>query len=164
MLYLLDSNVLIDANRDYYPINRVPEFWCWLVYRGKQRKVKIPHEIYEELTTGKDALSEWIRENKSDMMSNEQTQDGLVDKVTRQGYAGDLTDEEILKMGRDPFLIAHALAVPGGRCVVTTEASKPTKIRANRHIPDVCRDLRVPCCNTFQLIRALDFSTGWRSR
>ena len=30
VLYLLDANVLIDANRDYYPIHRVPEFWDWL--------------------------------------------------------------------------------------------------------------------------------------
>ena len=35
MLYLLDSNVLIDANRDYYPIERVPEFWDWLVAMGE---------------------------------------------------------------------------------------------------------------------------------
>lgn len=34
MLYLLDANVLIDANRDYYPISRVPEFWDWLVHLG----------------------------------------------------------------------------------------------------------------------------------
>ncbi len=31
MLYLLDANVLIDADRDYYPIDRVPEFWDWIL-------------------------------------------------------------------------------------------------------------------------------------
>ena len=31
MLYLLDANVFIDANRDYYPLDRFPEFWDWLV-------------------------------------------------------------------------------------------------------------------------------------
>jgi len=36
MLYLLDANVLIDANRDYYPIARIPEFWEWLVYHGEE--------------------------------------------------------------------------------------------------------------------------------
>ena len=34
MLYLLDANVLIDANRDYYQIERVPEFWEWLISCG----------------------------------------------------------------------------------------------------------------------------------
>jgi len=32
LLYLLDANVLIAANRDYYPLGRVPEFWDWLVF------------------------------------------------------------------------------------------------------------------------------------
>jgi len=35
VLYLLDACVLIDANRDYYPIARVPEFWEWLLEMGR---------------------------------------------------------------------------------------------------------------------------------
>ena len=49
MLYLLDANVLIDANRDYYPIERVPEFWDWLIEKGELGHVKVPVEIYEEI-------------------------------------------------------------------------------------------------------------------
>lgn len=33
---------------------------------------------------------------------------------------------------------------------------------ANRHIPDVCDALGVPHCNTYELIRALDFTTQGR--
>ena len=51
VLYLLDANVLIDANRDYYPIERVPEFWDWLVEMGELGRVKIPLEIYEEIVS-----------------------------------------------------------------------------------------------------------------
>ena len=80
----------------------------------------------------------------------------------REGYAEDLTDEEITKMGRDPFLVAYALVAPAQRFVVTTEVSRPKRIRANRHIPDICRDLGVYCYNTFEFLRRLDFSTGWR--
>ncbi len=47
MLYLLDANTLIDAKRDYYPIDRVPEFWNWLVFHEKQGNIKIPVEVYE---------------------------------------------------------------------------------------------------------------------
>jgi len=162
LLYLLDANVLIDANRDYYPVSRVPEFWSWLRHTGEQGKAKIPEEIYEELVEGRDPLSDWLRDYKRHMLLSESVRPDLIDDVIRQGYAEDLTDEEITKMGRDPFLVAHALAFPGQRCVVTTEASKPKRTRANRHIPDVCRDLGVPSCNTFEFLRRLDFSTGWR--
>lgn len=50
MLYLLDANVLIDANRDYYPIERVPEFWDWLVSQGLQGVVKIPIDMYADIS------------------------------------------------------------------------------------------------------------------
>jgi len=51
----------------------------------------------------------------------------LVSKVTDEGYAPDLTDDEVEKIGRDPFLIAYALAAVGERCIVTTEVSKPAE-------------------------------------
>ena len=61
MLYLLDANVLIDAHRDYYPLERVPEFWDWLLDRGATQQVKIPLEMYEEILVGKeDDLTRWL--------------------------------------------------------------------------------------------------------
>ena len=65
MLYLLDANVLIDANRDYYPLGRVPEFWDWLVDRATKQQVKIPLEMYEEVLAGKeDDLTRWLKDNR----------------------------------------------------------------------------------------------------
>ena len=163
MLYLLDANVLIDANRDYYPLARVPEFWDWLVDRGTRRRVKIPLEMYEEVLVGRDDdLTRWLKDNRGALRLDEDVDAALVARVTATGYAPDLSEEELERMGRDPFLIAHALRDPARRTVVTTEVSKPKKLRANRHIPDVCDDLKVYCCNTFDLIEALDFTTGRR--
>ena len=73
MLYLLDANVLIEANRDYYPIDRVPEFWDWLIAMGENGRVKIPLEIYEEVTDGNDAVAVWLRDNKDILLLNEDT-------------------------------------------------------------------------------------------
>lgn len=49
MLYLLDANVLIDANRDYYPLDRVPEFWEWLEHQGRAGAAAVCREISAEL-------------------------------------------------------------------------------------------------------------------
>ncbi|WP_216361514.1 DUF4411 family protein [Candidatus Chloroploca asiatica] len=65
------------------------------------------------------------------------------------------------KIGRDPFLVAYALAVPP-RCVVTVEVSRPARKRQNRKVPDVCTSLGVQWCNTFTLIRELGFRTSWQ--
>ncbi len=164
MLYLLDANVLIDANRDYYPIERVPEFWEWLVYMGHKGSVKIPIEIYEEFKGGKDELATWARtqEVKSALLLNDEVNVALVSHVANIGYANDLTDDEVYKIGRDPFLIAYALEFKHERCVVTTEVSKPRRQRANRHVPNVCESLDVRWCDTFYFIRALDFRTNWK--
>ena len=61
MIYLLDANTLIDANRDYYPLKAVPQFWTWLLHHGKSNSVKIPIEIYEEIKIGKDKLADWVK-------------------------------------------------------------------------------------------------------
>ena len=137
LLYLLDANVLIDANRDYYPIARVPEFWEWL-HQAALERTRVPLEIYEELTDGVDALAQWMKDYRHAVVLQESVREDLVAEVTSEGYADDLDDEEIEKLGRDPFLIAYAYAYADKelRCVVTTEASRPKRDRANRHIPD----------------------------
>ena len=165
MLYLLDANVLIDANRDYYPMDRVPEFWSWLEHFGSNEQVKIPVEVYEELSgSKKDLLAEWAKDAnvKEALLLNEDASPPLVAQVTEMGYASDLNDVEIKKVGRDPFLIAYALSDPGNRCIVTTEVSKPSAQRGNRKVPDVCAQFGVPTCTSFEFIRRLNFRTDWQ--
>ncbi len=165
MIFLLDADSLIDANRDYYPISRVPEFWSWLLHQGENGNIKIPLEILEELQRGNDALASWSKDFQvqSQILLDEEVDPSLVQRVVRMGYAPDLTDIEIESLGRDPFLIAYGLVDPSIRVIVTTESPKPTKIRQNKKIPDVCDSLNIHWCDTFQLIRSLDFSTGWNN-
>ncbi|CEJ10792.1 hypothetical protein BN1110_01076 [bacterium YEK0313] len=166
MIHLLDANVLINANRLYYQIERVPEFWDWLRHMGEQGHVKIPTEIYEEMTDATDALADWLRyqDTKDALLFDEESDVALVQRVINQGYAPDLTDVEIEKVGRDPFLIAAALFDPANRCVVTAEVSKPTTTRTNRRVPDVCNTFGVSWMDSFGLIRVLNFSTSWRAQ
>lgn len=164
MLYLLDANVLIDSNRDYYPIERVPEFWEWLAYVGEQGFVKIPIEVYEEIKVGHDSLATWVKEDSIEnaLLLKENADVSIVSNVIDNGYAPDLTDIEIEKIGRDPFLVAYGLVSKNDRCVVTTEVSKPSTQRANRRIPDVCTQLGIQSCNTFAFVRTLNFATNWK--
>jgi hypothetical protein len=168
MLYLLDANILITASNNYYPIDQVPEFWAWLRHQANSGFVKIPTEIMEEIKAGRrdnDPLLDWLlqKENAGALHLEETVNAALVQQVIAAGYAPDLTDEEIEKIGRDPFLIAYALSNPTDRYVVTTEVSKPSAQRQNRKVPDACRAVGVQCCGPFTLNRNLGFSTGWRS-
>lgn len=171
MLYLLDANTLIDAKRDYYPVERVPEFWEWLVFCGIQGNIKIPIEVYEEFSDTKDKdgqkdeLAIWSEqpEVKKALLLNEEAEQDLVARITYGGYVANPSDDEIIKIGRDPFLLSYALKDLENRCVVSTEVSKPKKIGANRKVPDVCNDFKIRCINNFQMLRELNFSTGWNN-
>jgi hypothetical protein len=170
MLYLLDANTLIDANRDYYPVQRVPEFWNWVYDLAERNVVGVPVEIYEEFAKSKrndstqDDLAVWASrpEIKQALAMEENISPALVQKAIEEGYATDLSEDELEAVGRDPFLIAYGLVDPSNRVVVTTEVSKPSKTRANRKLPDVCRHFGIRCINTFELLRELDFRTDWK--
>jgi len=168
MLYLLDANVLITANNSYYPLDVVSEFWDWVHHQATLNRIKIPREIMEEIKAGRkddDLLLDWIctPEIEATLLLDEAVDVALLQSVVATGYAPDLRDDEIEKIGRDPFLIAYALADSSNRTVVTLEASRPSTQRANRKVPDVCQAVGVANCGPFALNKALGFSTRWRT-
>lgn len=168
-MFLLDANVLITAHNTYYNIGQIPEFWEWLKHMGEIAQLKMPQEIYDEIKDGSkddevDALYAWISDddNKAAILLDEMADPAIVKQVIEQGYAPDLTDDELEEVGRDPFLVAYGLVDVTKRCVVTTEVSKPSRTRQNRHLPDVCGTFGVKCCDTFALTKQLGFKTGWK--
>ena len=168
MLYLLDANILITAANTYYGIKQVPEFWTWLLHQAESGAIKIPLEMYEEVIEGRkegDELLGWIKNDahRGALVFDEPCKIDFVQRVVRAGYAGDLTDDEVEKIGRDPFLISYGLIDPE-RCIVTTEISKPSKARQHRHIPDVCQTLKVKCCGPWELNRQLALRQAGRCR
>jgi hypothetical protein len=172
MLYLFDANVLITANNTYYAIDQVREYWAWLQYQGEAGNIKLPAEIMDEILAGQnnqkgkkneDLLLTWIKqpEIRKALLLDEQVDPDLVTAVIEGGYAVDLTDTELEEIGRDPFLVAYAMA-GNDRCVVTTEVSSPNKKRQNRKIPDVCGTFGLECCTPFKVNRDLGFKTDWK--
>lgn len=166
MVHLLDANTLIDANRDYYGLETVPQFWDWLIHMGNQGAVKIPLEIYEELRRGNDALTEWVKREdvEAALLYEEEADPALVGQVLDAGYGQDLSDIQIEKIGRDPFLISYALVDLDNVTIVTTEVSKPSTTEpSNKRVPDVCNAFGIAHLHTFRFTKALGFSTNWNA-
>jgi hypothetical protein len=159
MPYLLDANVLIRAHEDYYPIDRIPQFWAWLVAQAQDGIVKMPYEIYHEIEVSTGPLHDWLTDDSisKPIILDQKIDRALLNKVLMEGYAPDLDDSEIEAIGRDPFLIGYALSNPTEMTVVTKESSAPSKQRANRRIPDVCGAFRIRCINDFEPYRELNF-------
>ena len=84
MLFLLDANVLITAHNDYYPVNRVPEFWDWLLHYAQEGHVKMPLEMFEEIKDGtgdpdKDLLFGWVKDQHVKDLSYQEGNHGTND-------------------------------------------------------------------------------------
>ena len=128
-----------------------------------------PIEVYEEFSDtkdkdgNKDSLATWSEDEgvNTALLLDEEAEPDLVARITYGGYVANPTDDELDRIGRDPFLISYALRDIENRCIVTTENSKPSRTGANRRIPDVCGDFGIGCINNFQLIQQLNFSTDW---
>lgn len=166
MTYLLDANCLIDSNRDFYPLDRVPEFWDWLQHKGENEILKVPEEILAEVKAGNDALAAWAKKRditKAIALERELSTD-IVAKVLDEAYGENLTEVEIETIGADAFLVAHAITDLKSNVIVTREASKPSTKRQNRRVPDVCKTFGIRCISLFELIRAEDFRTNWKTR
>jgi hypothetical protein len=158
-LYLLDANVLIRAHEDYYPVDRIPAFWVWLLDQARSNVIKMPRIIFDEVAPPPGPFRDWLarREVREALILNEDVAVEIVRRVIDKGYAPDLTDVEVAQLGKDPFLVAAALNGTD-RIVVTVEVAKPSKTRQNRKLPDVCRTFGIKPINPFELYRSLEFS------
>ena len=162
-MYLIDANVLIFANNSYYPIDRVPQFWEWIQRMSQENRIKIPREMYDEITEGHDDLCQWISSPNisQDIVFSEKLDRSLYNEVIEIGYGLPLDAPEIEeKVGKDPFLIAYALKgrlIGESRIVVSNEVSKSRKTGANRKVPDVCNDLEIECITDIECYRTLGF-------
>lgn len=158
MLYLLDANVLISANNNYYPLDRLPVFWRWLISEGESGHTKIPFEIHNEIAVGNDKLAEWInkKEVRNSLILDEEVDRELINRVINKVYAPSLNYNDLKNASMDPFLIAYALKEKQ-RSVVTAETSKPTQICGKRRLPDACNDLNVQWLTDFRLYEIRNF-------
>lgn len=59
MVYLIDSDVFIQAKNLHYGMDFCPAFWDWLKDRNKAGTVLSIEKIGDELEAGNDELADW---------------------------------------------------------------------------------------------------------
>lgn len=154
-MYLLDSNVFIDAKNLYYQFDTFPGFWDWLDSEQERGTLASIHPIRDELLKGDDELADWVKARKHtewfQAIDDEQTQTNfaeIAEWVMAQPYKD--TAKSHFLSGGDPWLIARARTI--GATVVTHETYDGAS-RKKVKIPNVSRPFGVTPINTFELIR-----------
>jgi hypothetical protein len=152
-MYLLDSNVFIEAKNRYYAFDLAPGFWEWLEADAAAGVIGSIDEVSDELTGGADELAQWARDHPGMFASADGLTAAKLAELSRWASGGQFTQaavDEFLSVA-DYFLVAHAAA--HGHTVVTHETFQ-ANARKRILIPNACQALGVPYCSTFTMLRS----------
>ena len=150
LVYSLDTSSLIDAWDVYYPPENFPTLWRRfddLIGTGRARAAS---EVRTEIERLHDGLTDWSAKHAEMFCEIDRPLSDAKPAVMRD-YPR-LVDTITGRSGGDPWVIALA-QVHG--CIVVSE-EKPAKRKMR--IPDVCRELGLPCIRITDLVK----HEGWR--
>lgn len=156
-MYVLDSNVFIDAKNRYYGFDIAPVFWEWIGEAHGKDSVYSIRAVNAELRAYEDELSMWAANTipREFFLEPDARVVGSLGEVSRwaasNGHFTDAAVDEFLASA-DLQLVACAHAYR--MTAVSLEKSNPD--RRNRiMVPDVCRVFNVRCVTPFEMLRAL---------
>jgi hypothetical protein len=151
-MYSLDTSVFMDWQARFYP----PDIFVSLgkkideLIRVNQcGAVELVREEIEAVGTPE--LREWARKHRTLFIPLDPVMQ--IEAASIESRYPDLMDPKVPYQSADAYVIA--LAKVRGGVVVSQETSAAEKKSAkrNHYIPDVCRDLGIPCINFLGLMR-----------
>lgn len=157
LVYLLDTNVFIEAARRYYAFDLAPKFWDTLIQEANRGVIESIDRVKQELAKGQDELADWINADFGQAFCS--TNDAavfecyaqLVTWVQDQEQFTDAAKADFAS-GADGWLVAYAMARE--RVVVTHEVPS-ADIKRKVPIPNMCDAFEVEYVDTFSMMRDL---------
>jgi hypothetical protein len=165
-VFIIDSNVLIEPHKTYYSFDFVPEFWNFIEQGITANKIIILDMVYDEITTGIDALSLWLKNIQGLEPLNHRAR-GFIEHYadilnfiqTSGFYKTDALRSWSVPSVADPFLIA--VAIHNHYTVITGEKPNTGLNRTNPSpkvkIPDICARFDVKWNDLFYMLTQLGF-------
>lgn len=152
MIYLLDSNVFIQAKNLHYGFDFCPAFWEWLIDANASKIVFSIEKVGDELTAGSDELAVWAEKRGAGFYLKPDTAvlqvlGKVSESVMNKNYSNAAINT-FLQVA-DYYLIAQALA--HNYVVVTHERAQDT--RNTVKIPNVCIALGVKFMSPYEMLK-----------
>lgn len=160
--YLLDTNIFINAYNHYYAFDICPGFWECLEHHCRAGQVMSIDRVKEELEKPPELVS-WARRAPDGMFlsSREEPIINIFNSVMSWVEESEIfTDEAKRKFakGADGWLVAYAKCYEA--VVVTHEAYRP-EAKSRVMIPNVCRQFKIECMTTYEMLRELGVQFDW---
>lgn len=152
-MYLLDTNVFIEAKNRYYAFDIAPGFWTWLDTAHQKSLACSIEAVRKELLAGEDELARWARGNAAFFQPIDQGTTRHFAALTTWAKSRNFTQaalNEFTGANSDYLLVAYAREHK--YTVVTHERPQPNS-RKRVLIPDACMAMDVDTLDTFQMLR-----------
>ncbi len=162
-MYLLDTNIFLEAQQRYYASDICPGFWHWLDNAMHAGLVASIVGVHDELAGYGDDLSNWITARRHTGwfldVDDEATQEAYGEIVQHvEGVAlYTRAHKDVFLSGADPWLIAKAKTM-------NVQVATHEQFSENSHkvkIPNVCRRFGIQYSDTFDVLRRLNASFTW---
>lgn len=149
--YSVDSSSLMDWQARFYPT----DVFTGLVHRVEalivDGRFRAPALVREEIeVVGTAGLIQWVQ-NQTDVFIP--TSDVLADAQAIQNQFPGLRDPKAEFEEADAYVIALARMHSGIAVTQETSAAEKRNPKRTHFIPDVCRELGIPCISLLGLIR-----------
>ena len=152
-MYLIDTNVLIEAKNRYYAFDIAPGFWAWLDLAHTQGLACSIEAVRDELLAGNDELAQWAKQHPAFFRRIDQGTTRHFAPLTAWAASRDFTQAAVnafTSNNADYLLIAYAKE--HDHVAVTHERPDPN-IKVRIPIPDACIGLGVEFADTFKMLR-----------
>lgn len=161
-LFILDTNVFIEAHRRYYPLDLCPGFWECIRHFCEIGRVMSIDRVRDEIVEG-DPLSSWVKSAPASLFAPS-TDQGIAARfsemmtwVQDNPQYLDAAKAEFASVA-DGWLAAFSSVNDG--VLVTRESLRPRQ-RNRVPLPNVCNQFGVAYCDTFSMLRQLNVRFGW---
>lgn len=150
-IYSVDTNVLIDWQFRYYPTDVFHSLLGKVDHLIKEKRFFAPSIVKEEITaSGTEDLVAWAKERPALFIPLKEV---VTEAQSIQSRFPGLRDLKAEHEEADAYVIALAKLRD---CIVVTQetpAEQKRNPKRSHYIPDVCRELGIPCFNFLGLMR-----------
>ena len=147
MPYSLDTSGILDAWTRHYPPDVFPTIWSHMDSAANAGTIFVIDEVVRELERKEDGIHKWVKQRPSMVVPIDgEIQRHVVEIMAKYNR---LVDTKKNRSGCDPWVIA--LAQTRGLTVVTGEKASGSLLKPK--IPDVCKDLQIPCLVIVEFFR-----------
>jgi len=164
-VYLLDTNIFVEAYKRYYAFDIAPSFWTALKSKAELGYVRSIDRVYDEINSygEDDQLKIWVNNEfetewfiSTDNEVILEAYSDIINWVFGQAQFKEAAKAEFATVA-DGWLLACAKA---NSQIIVTHESFNRDVRKRVPIPVVCEQFNIPYINTFDMLRRLNVRLG----